>query len=127
MSINKLQTCVELMMECGFSLRKISEEIGKNSSYFSHIKTRGYGINDAILEDVRRAFRKRGLLLSRFSPEELAFADLYDKASLRVGKLADRIGVSRQAINSGQMSEEKIHKLTREINKLGETLIRLTQ
>lgn len=125
MDINRFQRSLEWLMECGISLKKISEEIGKNCNYLSTFKNTGFNPSDAALEEIRIAFKKRGIILSRFSPKNGDFSELYNKAGMRVGKLADKLEVSRQAINKGNLSADKLDKLTKEINKIGNTLLQL--
>lgn len=113
------------MHEYGFSLRELSREIGKSEDYLSLLTRRPFQPGDSTIEELRQSIRKRGIILSNYDPEKQTLSQLSHRSDLLLGRLADRFGVSRQAINSEQVSDALFQKIVKEIHTIGARLIKL--
>ena len=125
MSIQRIQESIRIMADCGFSLSKVSQELGKDKQYLSRVKQRPVTPPDATLEKLRASIRKRGVILTNYHPEKQTLSQLASRSDLMLGRLADRFGVSRQAINAGNISDATLNKIVKEIHTIGSRLLKL--
>lgn len=125
MSVQRLQEVVRVMSDCGFSLSRVSEELGKDRQYLSTIKCRPFNPPDATVEELRQLIRKRGVILTNFDPEKHTLSQLSHRSDLLLGRLASKFGVTRQAINSEQVSDAIFKKIVNEIHAIGSRLLKL--
>lgn len=115
------------MADCGFSLQQVSKEVGRHENYLSELTRKDFQPPDAMVEKIRSSIKKRGVILVSFSPEKQSLSQLSQRSSLLLGRLADKLGVSRQAINSGGISDAVLQKLTNEIHSIGRKLLRIAE
>lgn len=124
---NKSKEEFKKLTEYGLYLAPLSKEIGMNSGYLSELAYRNFTPSDDVIDSLKKSLKKRGVFLLSFDPRKHTVQDLFSRANVNLNFLANRIGVSRQAINKNAISEDKVAELTTEVRKLGETLVKLAR
>lgn len=114
----------------GVNFRELSREIGLSQGSLSNAKKEEYPLGIWHLSPIKRAVRKRGLILSRCGDSGSEIRRAIERGKIRSTVLTEELGITRQCLwqtIDGAGRDEKRKEIADIIRRLGRELLEIAE